>query len=134
VQRALAKFGALGRGYIAFARAQPGLFRTVFAPDAPAMPAEHSPDGPYQLLAATLDELVEVGYLPRERRELAELAAWSVVHGLATLLDGPLRDLPKDVRDAAIVNTMLTLGHGLRGTGLTHAQEAQMAEELSGRA
>jgi AcrR family transcriptional regulator len=134
VHRALAKFGALGRGYIAFAHAQPGLFRTVFSPDAPAMPAEHAPDGPYQLLAATLDELVEVGYLPRERRELAELAAWSVVHGLATLLDGPLRDLPDDVRDAAIVNSMLTLGHGLRGTGLTHAQEAMMAEELSGRA
>lgn len=134
VQRALAKFGALGRGYLAFAHEQPGLFRTIFSPDAPALPAEHPSDGPFQLLVATLDELVEVGYLPKERRELAELTAWSVVHGLATLLDGPLRDLPDDIRDAAIVSSMLTLGHGLRGTGLTHGQEALMAGELSGRA
>lgn len=131
VHRALAKFGALGRGYIAFARAQPGLFRTVFSPDAPSMPAEHSQDGPFQLLARTLDELVEVGYLPRERRQLAELSAWAVVHGLATLLDGPLRELPAGMRDEAIVSTMLTLGHGLRGNGLTRAQEDLMARELS---
>jgi len=45
-------------------------------------------------LAAALDELVEAGVLPRERRPGAEYLAWSAVHGLAMLLiDGPLRGL-----------------------------------------
>ena len=41
-----------------------------------------------------LDELLEAGALPPDRRPGAELCAWSAVHGLALLvLEGPLRDL-----------------------------------------
>jgi len=131
VHRALARFGALGRGYIAFARAEPGLFRTVFAPEGPVLDnRERASSNPYQVLLGALDELVEVGYLPPERRPIAELAAWSMVHGLATLLDGPMRDLPDDMREDAMVRSMLVLADGLKGTGLTPAQQASLADEL----
>ena len=132
VHRALARFGALGRGYIAFARAQPGLFRTVFSPEGLVLPSEsdHEKDGPFQMLLGAVDELVEVGYLSHERSPFTEFAAWAMVHGLATLLDGPLRDMPDDVRDEAIVHSMLVLGHGLKGNGLTEAQETLLADEL----
>ncbi len=133
VQRALARFGAIGRGYIAFARAQPGLFRTVFSPDGPML--ENSPErastSPYQLLLSGLDNLVEVGYLSADRRPMAELAAWAMVHGLATLQDGPLRDLPDDLRDEMIVRSMLVLAHGVKGNALTPAQEELLADQLA---
>jgi AcrR family transcriptional regulator len=125
VDNALVKLGAIGRGYIAFARAEPGLFRTVFSPGGPVLPApeDRTGTGPYVMLLDMLDELVEAGYLSQDRRPMAELAAWSMVHGLATLLDGPLRDLPEDVRDQAVLQSMIVLGHGLRGNALTPEQE-----------
>ncbi|CAA9444326.1 MAG: Transcriptional regulator, AcrR family [uncultured Rubrobacteraceae bacterium] len=93
-----ARLRAVGAGYLRFARAEPGLFRTAFSAsdnlrDATS-PARAGEGGltPFQLLATTLDELVEAGVLPRERRPGAEFLAWSAVHGLAMLLiDGPLR-------------------------------------------
>jgi AcrR family transcriptional regulator len=135
VNRALVKLGAIGRGYIAFARAEPGLFRTVFSPGAPVLPTpeDRTGTGPFVMLLDLLDELVDVGYLGRERRPMAELAAWSMVHGLATLLDGPLRELPVEVQDDAMVQSMIVLGHGLRGTGLTAEQEKVLIEELTPR-
>jgi AcrR family transcriptional regulator len=95
---AQARFRAVGSGYLRFARAEPGLFRTAFSVpdnlDGHDSAARAGPGGltPFQLLAAALDELVEAGVLPRERRPGVEFLAWSAVHGLATLLiDGPLR-------------------------------------------
>jgi len=95
---ARARFRAVGSGYLRFARAEPGLFRTAFSvPDnldgrASAARAGDSELTPFQLLSAALDALVETGVLPPERRPGAEFLAWSAVHGLATLLiDGPLR-------------------------------------------
>ncbi|HEX8859982.1 MAG TPA: TetR/AcrR family transcriptional regulator [Actinomycetes bacterium] len=100
VGAARARLRAVGTGYLRFAQAEPGLFRTAFSvpadlPDT-ASPARASDSGmrPFQLLAAALDELVDAGVLPRKRRRGAELLAWSAVHGLATLIiDGPLRGL-----------------------------------------
>jgi AcrR family transcriptional regulator len=142
VRYAIGSLAALGRGYIAFARAEPGMFRTVFSSEGPKMKPsmdqiepepdhDHGPDGPFQMLVASLDELVEVGYLSAERRPMAEVAAWAMVHGLAVLLDGPLRDAPQEVVDDAIVRAMLILGHGLAGAGLTPEQETLLADEMS---
>jgi AcrR family transcriptional regulator len=130
---ALARLGALGRGYISFARAQPGLFRTVFSPEGSVLPRQGEEASPFLALLQALDELVRVGYLPAERRPIAELAAWSTVHGLAALLDGPLRDLPADLQDQIVAQSMITLAHGLRGNGLTPEQEASLAEEFVAR-
>jgi AcrR family transcriptional regulator len=91
---------AVGIGYLRFAHAEPGLFRTAFSvplnDGAESEPAHagHSGLNPFQLLGAALDRLVDTGVLPPERRLGAEYLAWSAVHGLAVLFtDGPLRSL-----------------------------------------
>jgi AcrR family transcriptional regulator len=95
---ARASVRAVGTGYLRFALAEPGLFRTAFArsdvlvqatPEAPTA----GPGGlnPFELLGAALDKLVTAGVMPPERRPGAEYLAWSAVHGLAMLVvDGPL--------------------------------------------
>ena len=97
---ARARLRAVGTGYLRFAQAEPGLFRTAFSASdnlrSAASPARAGGGGltPFQLLGAALDGLVEAGVLPRERRPGGEFLAWSAVHGLAMLLiDGPLRGI-----------------------------------------
>ncbi len=103
--RRLAEFArgslrAVGAGYLRFAQAETGLFRTAFsAPD----PVEGDTDpekagesglNPFELLGAALDRMVDTGLLPAERRPGAEYLAWSAVHGMALLIiDGPLRQV-----------------------------------------
>lgn len=97
---ARARVRAVGRGYLGFALAETGLFRTAFGgpfevdPEAARAGAEgHNPFGH---LNAALDALVAAGALAPERRAGAEYLAWSSVHGLALLaLDGPLKALPR---------------------------------------
>ncbi|WP_251091535.1 TetR/AcrR family transcriptional regulator [Streptomyces sp. Caat 7-52] len=94
------RFRAVGTGYLRFAQEEPGLFRTAFhvpgdmtyaTDDTAAGPGGKTP---FELLGAALDDLVEAGLLPEDRRPGAEFLAWSAVHGLAMLLiDGPLRGL-----------------------------------------
>jgi len=98
---AWARLNAIGAAYVEFATSEPGWFRTAFAVPhtmhsfKPGEGVGASGLGPYELLAARLDELVAVGAIPPQRRPGLEYAAWSAVHGLSTLLnDGPLRDLP----------------------------------------
>ncbi|GMA96388.1 hypothetical protein GCM10025881_32120 [Pseudolysinimonas kribbensis] len=95
---------AVGRGYLGFARDEPGLFRAAFTVPADLDEAfgrsKAGPGGrtPFELLASALDELVAAGALPEERRPLSEVACWSAVHGLAMLvLEGPLRGLPREL-------------------------------------
>ena len=97
-----ARLRAVGAGYLRFAQAEPGLFRTAFSASdnlrSAASPSRAGEGGltPFQLLAAALDGLVEADVLPPERRPGAEFLAWSAVHGLAMLLiDGPLRGLDR---------------------------------------
>jgi AcrR family transcriptional regulator len=94
---ARASLRAVGMGYLRFARAESGLFRTAFTAPVPvegdADPAKAGRSGlnPFQLLGVALDRLVSAGVLPAERRPGAEYLAWSAVHGLAVLaIDGPL--------------------------------------------
>ncbi|MGQ2978743.1 MAG: TetR/AcrR family transcriptional regulator, partial [Polaromonas sp.] len=81
---ARASVRAVGTGYLRFALAEPGLFRTAFArsdvliqatPEAPTA----GPGGlnPFELLGAALDKLVAAGVMPPERRPGAEYLAWS---------------------------------------------------------
>jgi AcrR family transcriptional regulator len=112
-QRAFARLEATGRAYVDFALAEPGLFRTAFA-------AEGKPDsgsGPYGLLNAQLDGLVEAGALAPDRRPSAEITAWAAVHGLSALfVDGPLRSLPDPARAVALDHLLATISSGLAAT------------------
>lgn len=98
-EAARAGLRAAGTGYMRFALAEPGLFRTAFSvpgdPRVAADPAKAGDSGlnPFQLLGAALDRMVQAGVLPEGKRPGAEYLAWSAVHGLALLvIDGPLRD------------------------------------------
>jgi AcrR family transcriptional regulator len=101
-QTAIARLGALGEAYIGFAVDETGLFETAFAVPRHLEYAAGTAGGefgpmPFQLLGGVLDELVEAGFLPPERRPEAEYPVWSCVHGMAVLITrGPLRDLPAD--------------------------------------
>lgn len=104
---ARAHLRAVGTGYMRFARAEPGLFRTAFSVHEDlqkagvAEMAGKSGLTPFQLLGRALDEMLAAGVLPSERRAGAEFLAWSAVHGLSMLLiDGPLRALDADQAEA----------------------------------
>ncbi|HET8591623.1 MAG TPA: TetR/AcrR family transcriptional regulator [Nakamurella sp.] len=95
---------AIGRAYVEFSRAEPGLFLTAFA-----LPHRHAYDAgdgepgadrlPLDQLREVLDELVEAGVLDGRRRPGIEYPIWSTVHGLAVLTgQGPLRDLTDAAR------------------------------------
>lgn len=121
-KRALGRLRATGQGYIDFALAEPGLFRTAFGhkvshhtrePDGADPPVhEHHP---FQILMRCIDDLVTTGALSAEHRDGLDEAAWAAVHGLATLfLDGPLSEADA-VRKQLITDRLLDgIAHGLR--------------------
>ena len=89
---------AVGTGYLRFALTETGLFRTAFAtPELPGFtgdPARPGESGlnPFELLSAALDELVETGLLPPERRP---------ARGIPGLVRGPRLRHAGDRRSAA---------------------------------
>ena len=96
---------ALGMGYLRFALAEPGLFRTAFCrTDSPKDKMIEAWDSPaYRKLSAALDRLEELGLIHPEVRAFAEVFPWATMHGLAGLLvDGPLGVLPAEYRDGAL--------------------------------
>jgi AcrR family transcriptional regulator len=114
--RARARLRATGRAYVEFAFAEPGMFTVAFCPTdvADASPGEAAP---YVLLGQVLDELVEAGVLSPDGRLGADVVCWSAVHGLCVLLlDGPLRDLPAEDRDAVLEKLLTTVERGLTGS------------------
>lgn len=107
VRRVRLRLAEVGRGYVAFALGEPGLFRTVFgartAPPGDALLA----GGPYGLLGAVLDEQVAAGFLSPQARQGAEVTCWSAVHGFSLLcVEGPLAALP-DAERSAVLDTVL---------------------------
>lgn len=110
-ERSLRRLREIGKAYVLFAVRQPGLFATAFA-----CTFERAGDqpGPYELLSTALDEMVASGTLSPDRREGAEVACWSAVHGFAVLhLDGPLKDVPARERDRQLEAMLDALEHGL---------------------
>src|SRR5262245_37113022 len=118
-REALRRLRALGRGYVNFARSEPGLFRTAFlhseAPLEEQWAALLAAPG-FQQLNSTLDEMVESGVRGGVRRPGAELVAWSGVHGLSVLvLDGPLGSLPEDQLNEMIERVLDGITAGVIG-------------------
>lgn len=100
--RARLRLRAVGLGYITFAVAEPGWFETAFfgsdgAPEGVLQNARDRLPPPFALLVAELDGMVEAGEFSPERREGAEWACWSAVHGFAELVvHEPLRAQSRD--------------------------------------
>ena len=105
-------FNAMGRAYVHFALAHPSLFRLMMAQSAGPVPAPppstgEAADG-MQILVNAIDGLFGAD-TPQPVREARRLKAWSLVHGLATLLlDGSLgrRFATREARDAHIEATL----------------------------
>lgn len=131
VRRARTRLAATGQAYVDFALAEPGLFRVAFATALPGQPQAGdaasgqpetpaaSPDtDPYAVLTGSLDALAACGYLPPERRAAAETVCWAAVHGFAVLhLDGPLRDVPPEEREAELWRLLVAVDLGLSAHG-----------------
>ena len=119
--QARALLRAVGTGYLGFAQAETGLFRTAFVfgqheVQVPPDPARTAAMGlnPFELLGAALDAMVATGVLPAERRPQAEYLAWSAVHGMALLIiDGPLRGTPATARRALGERLLQMVENGL---------------------
>ncbi|WP_312871491.1 TetR/AcrR family transcriptional regulator [Amycolatopsis acididurans] len=133
VRRGLRHLAAVGLGYLNFAVAEPGLFRTCFVGGMPAGSTVHPvwTSEPFVRAIAVLDELAEAGYLPAERRPMAELAIWSSVHGLAMLLnEGPMRHAGPEIQRQAIERTFEVIAVGLGGSPLTGELRADLLEMI----
>jgi AcrR family transcriptional regulator len=107
----IARFKAVGRAYVEFAIDQPEIFRVMFGEcGAACRNTETSTslaESPWALLGQCLDALVTDGFLTIERRAGAELKAWTVVHGFASLaLDG-LATTPTQRARADAVESLL---------------------------
>jgi hypothetical protein len=111
VERARRRLREVGKGYVDFALAEPGLFAVAFsAPDISDLTMA------YQQLSDALDECLAVGLLPAEKREGAELPCWAGVHGFAMLYStGPLRDATKKDREADLNRLLDRLDDSLHG-------------------
>lgn len=124
-KRALERLRATGQGYIDFALAEPGLFRTVFgrhdpagggherrADDGGAAVAAHHP---FQILIRCIDELVTTGVLSPDRRDGLDEAAWAAVHGLSSLfLDGPLSETDATRKQLIAHRLLDVIAEGIR--------------------
>ena len=122
VAHARARLRAVGRGYLAYAWNEPGLFRIAFlrrnemAPEREPDPAKAGRSGlnPFQLLGSALDGLVAAGVLPPARRPQAEYLAWSPVHGLALLVnEGPLPGAAREEANALAERLLDMMERGL---------------------
>ncbi len=83
-----ATLAAIGRGYVRFAIAEPALFEVMFRADILDLTDPDlisATDGAYSLLTSTVQQCVAEGALSGRDPALVTLAAWSLVHGLATL-------------------------------------------------
>lgn len=117
VHDAIAHLHAVGRGYVHFALAEPGLFATAFSRDETSPPrrtAEEAPDSPWSLLTDALDNLVSARVLAPGSREAAATHAWATVHGLSLLLLGPMAQTPAQARAPMIEATLGMVVDGLR--------------------
>lgn len=120
-ERSIDVLRAVGTGYIAFARAEPGWFELAFSShDSRATEAIVTLDEqlvePFQMLIGALDDMVATGALAAERRPHAEWACWSAVHGFSGIAAfGPLRWQPDEAVTALTHQVIETIIAGVRG-------------------
>ena len=108
----------LAQGYVAFATGNPALFQLMFGPAIGEVPASSSlataSARAYQLMESSVAEQISE---PQDARQLgvAAAGAWSMVHGLSTLLnDGRLQAgkgaLPQQPRLVEVLCQLLRFG------------------------
>jgi AcrR family transcriptional regulator len=121
----LDRFTALGRAYVEQSVEHPAHFRVMSRPelaDVEGSPgAQAEADRAFGVLRAMVGELVAAGLVHPAHAEGTAVMAWSLVHGLATLLlDGPLSSRAEDPKAAgeAALAAMRGLLEARAGEGL----------------
>ena len=124
-KRALGRLRATGQGYIDFALAEPGLFRTAFGHSgvgrgghtrqAEGAETQIKSHHPFQILIGCIDDLVAVGVISADRRDGLDEAVWAAVHGLSTLfLDGSLSEADAHRKQLISDRLLDVIGGGLQ--------------------
>ena len=110
VERARRRLREVGKAYVDYAIAEPGLFAVAFK----GVPFDEL-SGPYEQLSDALDECLAVGFLSKEKRPGAELSCWAGVHGFSMLYgSGPLREVSRRQRDADLNRLLDRIDDSLR--------------------
>lgn len=110
---------AVGRAYIGFARANPGLYRLMFGEGFPTDSAALTETRALRSQAFGIVKVALARRLPPEKVDTAALFLWSLVHGLALLIiDG---QAPQDDGVETMVDAVLALS----ATGIPRAATAQ---------
>ncbi len=110
-----ARMSAMGRGYVGFARAHPGLFALMFRSerlDATRPALRQAIDAARQSLRAAMQARTPAQPLAPLEQAAQAVALWSLVHGFAMLLlegrlDGTLRGLPNGQYADALLEAVL---------------------------
>ena len=116
-EAALARLHAVGRGYVRFALDEPGLYATAFFDAHDEDKQARAQKSPYQLLQGALGGLVEAGLLDPATRVFAEATAWAGVHGLSSLLLGPMSGVPAEELDGFVDSCLRLVALGLVSRG-----------------
>ncbi len=114
------RFEATGRAYVRFALDEPELFRVMFGPDGLRCLGTVVGPTPWALLGSAIDALVGAGLVAKRWRAGAELKAWVVVHGFASLaLQGAAAAKPEALDDllAFAVEGLTAPAQNRRGLG-----------------
>ena len=98
---------AIGQAYVLFAVQHPARFRLMFRAEIRS-PLEFSDPAQAPVFRVLL-QVIEGFGLPKAKRFNAAITAWSLVHGLATLLvDGPLQNLSSDPKQVRQLSQQIT--------------------------
>jgi AcrR family transcriptional regulator len=112
----LERLTATGVAYVHFALENQALFRLLCRPELRVQPASEAGSAAYNVLLDAVRACLASGVVQGDMDGVA-LSAWSIVHGLATLLlDGPLQQLanqPEPHVDALAYTVTHTLARGL---------------------
>jgi AcrR family transcriptional regulator len=82
------KLAAIGTGYVRFAIAEPSLFEVMFRADVLDVrdaALTNATQSAYALLTSTVEQCAREGALTGRDPAVVAIAAWSMVHGLASL-------------------------------------------------
>jgi AcrR family transcriptional regulator len=111
VERSRLRLREVGKAYVEYALAEPGLFAVGFN-----QVTLGQLSGPYTLLSDALDDCVQSGFMPESKRPGAELVCWAGVHGFAMLYagTGPLREVPRKQRESDLRRLLDRIDDSLR--------------------
>lgn len=113
----LARLAGIGRGYVRFARRHPAHYRLMFGPrmlDRAQYPElEQAARASYAVLENAVADGVRAGALAPEDVALLSTAAWSLVHGLSSLVIDELID-PERADDQLTDRITALLARGMQ--------------------